>query len=148
MAAQFGTHRETGDANRRQAQYHAAFTGGLKGAGGGFAAAVPTAYVLNRSWAPFRGLTLPLKAFFVTMVTVASGVITADKAGLAFEVSDLLPAPRLNCEAEPAPHAALSVFALPFLSGPATQTQEQSTKDPRELTRSKSGTTSPLETRC
>lgn len=85
MSARFGTHRETGDPRRRQAQYDAALYGGLKGGSAGFAAAVPTAYLLNRSWAPFRGLTLPLKAFFVTMITVSSGVIAADKAGIAFE---------------------------------------------------------------
>ncbi|CAO1622216.1 unnamed protein product [Parajaminaea phylloscopi] len=87
MSSQFGTHHETGDPRRRQAQYDAAFLGGAKGAAGGLAAALPTAFVLNRNWAPFRGLTLPLKAFFVTMITVSSGVIAADKAGIAFERS-------------------------------------------------------------
>lgn len=61
--------------------------GGAKGAAAGLAAALPTAYVLNHRWPAFRGLTLPLKAFFVTMITVSSGVIAADKAGIAFEVS-------------------------------------------------------------
>lgn len=51
----------------------------------GIAGALPTAYILNRSWQPFRNLTLPLKAFFVTAVTLSSGVIAADKAGIAFE---------------------------------------------------------------
>lgn len=68
-------------------QYDAAFKGGIKGAGGGLAVSMPLAYVLNHRWAAFRGLTLPLKAFFVTMITASSGVIAADKAGIAFEVS-------------------------------------------------------------
>lgn len=60
--------------------------GGLKGGGGGLAVGLPAAYILNQRWAAFRGLTLPLKAFFVTMITISSGVIAADKAGIAFEV--------------------------------------------------------------
>lgn len=51
---------------------------------------VPTAYLLHLRWAPFRALPLPLKAFFVTTGTIAVGVIRADKAGIAFDVSDKL----------------------------------------------------------
>lgn len=51
----------------------------------GLAAALPTAYLLHQRWAPFRGLTLPLKAFFVTSATVCAGVIAADKSGIAFD---------------------------------------------------------------
>ncbi|CAO1629797.1 unnamed protein product [Sympodiomycopsis kandeliae] len=85
MSKSYGTHRETGDPVRRQAQYDAALKGGMKGGALGLGAGLPTAYLLNRSWAPFRNLTLPLKAFFVTAVTLSSGVIAADKAGIAFE---------------------------------------------------------------
>lgn len=66
--------------------YDAAVRGGAKGAGLGLAVTAPAAYLLHQRWAPFRGLTLPLKAFFVTAATVSAGIITADKSGLAYEV--------------------------------------------------------------
>ena len=68
-------------------QYNAALAGGVKGAGMGLCVAAPTAYLLHQRWLPFRGLTLPLKAFFVTTATIATGVIAADKSGIAFDVS-------------------------------------------------------------
>lgn len=45
----------------------------------------PTAYVLNRSWPAFRALTPAIKLFFVGGIAVGSGVIAADKAGIAFD---------------------------------------------------------------
>lgn len=68
-------------------QYNAAILGGAKGAGLGLSVALPTAYILHQRWLPFRHLTLPLKAFFVTSGTIVAGIISADKAGIAFEVS-------------------------------------------------------------
>lgn len=67
--------------------YNAAIRGGAKGASLGLAVAGPTAYLLNQKWTPFRHLTLPLKAFFVTSATICAGLIAADKSGLAYEVS-------------------------------------------------------------
>ena len=83
----FGSHAEYGDAVKRQAQYNAAMKAGAKGAGLGLSVAVPTAYLLHQRWLPFRQLTLPLKAFFVTSGTIVAGVIAADKGGIAFDVS-------------------------------------------------------------
>lgn len=51
----------------------------------GLAVSLPTAYILHQRWPAFRSLTLPLKALFVTAATISSGVITADKSGLAYE---------------------------------------------------------------
>ncbi|PWN32794.1 uncharacterized protein FA14DRAFT_181472 [Meira miltonrushii] len=81
----FGTHKEVGNPEKRQAQYNAALKAGMKGAGGGIAVAGPAAYFLHRTWQPFQRLTLPLKAMFVTFATVSAGVIAADKAGIAFD---------------------------------------------------------------
>lgn len=60
--------------------------GGAKGATIGIGISVPAAYVLHQRWPAFRQLPLPLKAFFITGFTVATGVIAADKSGLAYEV--------------------------------------------------------------
>lgn len=81
----FGTHKDVGNPEQRQAQYNAALKAGMKGAGGGIAVAAPAAYFLHRTWQPFQRLTLPLKTMFVTFATVSAGVIAADKAGIAFE---------------------------------------------------------------
>ncbi len=61
--------------------------GALKGAAVGVGAAAPAAYLLHRSWAPFRALRLPIKFFFVMAAGMATGAIVADKSGLAYEVS-------------------------------------------------------------
>lgn len=45
----------------------------------------PSAYLLNRSWPAFRGLTPAIKAFFVSSIAIGTGVIYADKAGIAFD---------------------------------------------------------------
>ncbi|KDN38571.1 hypothetical protein K437DRAFT_259359 [Tilletiaria anomala UBC 951] len=80
----FGTHAEHGNAEYRQEQYNATLRGAAKGSLFGLAVATPTAYMLQRSWAPFRALNLPVKSFFVMSATVMTGVICADKAGIAF----------------------------------------------------------------
>ena len=68
-------------------QYQATVRGAMKGSAAGLAASAPTAYLLHRSWAPFRGLSLPIKAFFVTSATIMTGIIAADKSGIAYDVS-------------------------------------------------------------
>lgn len=79
------THAEHGNREFREEQYAATVRGAAKGAGVGFAAAAPTAYLLHRSWAPFRSLRLPVKFFFVMAASMATGAIVADKSGLAYE---------------------------------------------------------------
>lgn len=81
----YGTHKDVGNPEKRQAQYNAALIASMKGAGGGLAVAGPAAYFLHRTWQPFQKLTLPLKTMFVTFATISAGVIAADKAGIAFD---------------------------------------------------------------
>ncbi|PWN52341.1 hypothetical protein IE53DRAFT_385208 [Violaceomyces palustris] len=81
----FGTHRDVGDVARREAQYNAALSAAFKGSTTGFAVAGPAAYIMHRQWPAFRALTLPIKAFFVVSASIATGVIAADKAGIAFD---------------------------------------------------------------
>lgn len=81
----YGTHKEVGNPEKRQAQYNAALSAAIKGAAGGLAVAGPAAYFLHRTWQPFQRLTLPLKAMFVSFATISAGVIAADKAGIAFD---------------------------------------------------------------
>lgn len=68
-------------------QYNASVNAAAKGFGMGLAVAAPGAYVLNRAWPAFRGLTPAIKLFFVTSVSLASGVISADKAGIHYDQS-------------------------------------------------------------
>ncbi|KAK0520195.1 Replication factor C, subunit RFC4 [Tilletia horrida] len=81
----FGTHRSVGDEQRRQRQYDYAVSQAAKGAALGLGVALPVAYVLNKRWAPFRRLNLPVQAFFVSSASIATGVIAADKAGIRFD---------------------------------------------------------------
>lgn len=81
----YGTHAEYGNAKYREEQYQATVRGAMKGSAAGLAASAPTAYLLHRSWAPFRGLSLPIKAFFVTSATIMTGIIAADKSGIAYD---------------------------------------------------------------
>ncbi|KAL9936095.1 hypothetical protein V8E36_004937 [Tilletia maclaganii] len=81
----FGTHRKVGNEERRQQQYDYAISHAAKGAALGLGAALPVAFILNKRWAPFRRLNLPVQAFFVSSAAIASGVIAADKAGIRFD---------------------------------------------------------------
>lgn len=81
----YGTHKEVGNPEKRQAQYDAALTASIKGAAGGLAVFTPAAYFLHKTWQPFQKLTLPLKVMFVSFATISVGVIAADKAGIAFD---------------------------------------------------------------
>ncbi|CAD6883997.1 unnamed protein product [Tilletia controversa] len=81
----FGTHRRVGNEERRQQQYDYAISAAAKGAALGLSLALPTAYILNKRWAPFRRLNLPVQSFFVTSASIAAGVIAADKAGIRFD---------------------------------------------------------------
>ncbi|KAJ1023129.1 hypothetical protein NDA16_003282 [Ustilago loliicola] len=81
----YGTHRDVGDVERREAQYNASVTAAAKGFGTGLAFSAPTAFLLNRSWPAFRNLTPAIKLFFVSSIAIGSGVIAADKAGIAFD---------------------------------------------------------------
>lgn len=81
----YGTHRDVGDVERREAQYNASVSAATIGFGKGLAFSAPAAYLLNRSWPAFRGLTPAIKLFFVSSIAIGSGVIAADKAGIAFD---------------------------------------------------------------
>ncbi|KAJ1034703.1 uncharacterized protein UBRO_05954 [Ustilago bromivora] len=81
----YGTHRDVGDVERREAQYNASVSAATVGFGKGLAFSAPTAYLLNRSWPAFRNLTPAIKVFFVSSIAIGSGVIAADKAGIAFD---------------------------------------------------------------
>jgi len=78
-------HAETGDKARRDAQYSAAVAGGMRGALTGAAISGPTIYLLHRNVAGFRGLSLPVKTLFGVMAVSASGVWSADRAGLRWD---------------------------------------------------------------
>ncbi|KAE8212850.1 hypothetical protein CF327_g3556 [Tilletia walkeri] len=80
----FGTHRRVGNEEQRQAQYDYAISHAAKGAALGLSLALPAAYLLNKRWAPFKRLNLPVQAFFVSSASIAAGVIAADKAGIRF----------------------------------------------------------------
>ncbi|SNX85813.1 uncharacterized protein MEPE_04522 [Melanopsichium pennsylvanicum] len=81
----YGTHRDVGDVERREAQYNASVQAAAKGFGYGLAFGAPSAYALNRTWPAFRGLTPAIKLFFVSSIAIGAGVISADKAGIAFD---------------------------------------------------------------
>ncbi|KIS67873.1 uncharacterized protein UMAG_03929 [Mycosarcoma maydis] len=81
----YGTHRDVGDVERREAQYNASVSAAARGFGAGLAVSAPSAYVLNRSWPAFRSLTPAIKLFFVSSFAIGTGVIAADKAGIRFD---------------------------------------------------------------
>ena len=66
-------------------QYNASVSAAAKGFGVGLAFSAPSAYLLNRSWPAFRALTPAIKMFFVSSLAIGTGVIYADKAGIAFD---------------------------------------------------------------
>lgn len=86
-----GTTHEYGDVQKRQAQFNATLKGGAKGGAAGLSVLLPTAYILNQRWAPFKQLPFNLKAFFMTTGTIVSAVIAADKSGIKFDVSSPVP---------------------------------------------------------
>ncbi|KAH8113324.1 hypothetical protein DFH11DRAFT_1601352 [Phellopilus nigrolimitatus] len=65
----------------------AVVSGGAKGFCAGLAAALPASYVLQRRWAYYRSLPPSIKAFGVIIVAVPSFVISAERAGLAYDKS-------------------------------------------------------------
>ncbi|PWY97150.1 hypothetical protein BCV70DRAFT_80131 [Testicularia cyperi] len=81
----YGTHRDVGDVDRREAQYNASVNAAAKGFGMGLAVVAPATYMLNRTWPAFTRLTPAIKLFFVSSLAIASGVIRADKAGIEFD---------------------------------------------------------------
>lgn len=66
-------------------QYNASVNAAAKGFGMGLAVSAPSAYALNRVWPAFRSLTPAIKLFFVSSFAIGTGVIMADKAGIAFD---------------------------------------------------------------
>ncbi|KAI8462005.1 hypothetical protein BY996DRAFT_8384577 [Phakopsora pachyrhizi] len=68
-----------------QAHYNAVLRGGTIWGATSLAGGLVGASALNRYWAGFRGLTLPLKAFAVTSVCTFSLIIGADRASRDFE---------------------------------------------------------------
>lgn len=66
-------------------QYNASVSAAVKGFSLGLAFTAPSAYLLNRSWPAFRSLTPAIKLFFGSSIAIGTGVIYADKAGIAFE---------------------------------------------------------------
>jgi len=69
------------------AHYNAVLRGGLTGGTVGLGTGLGVAYLLNRHTAFFRGLTLPLKAFFVSSSATFCLIIAADRASRGFEMS-------------------------------------------------------------
>ncbi|EJD00948.1 uncharacterized protein FOMMEDRAFT_21421 [Fomitiporia mediterranea MF3/22] len=70
---------------QQEEQQRAVITGGVKGFLGGLSVALPLSYILHRRWPYYRSLQPSLKAFGVILVAVPSFVISAERAGLAYE---------------------------------------------------------------
>ena len=63
----------------------AVIRGGIKGFLGGLGVALPLSYVLYRRSPYYRSLQPSLKAFGVILISVPACVISAERAGLAYE---------------------------------------------------------------
>ncbi|EPQ31386.1 uncharacterized protein PFL1_00721 [Pseudozyma flocculosa PF-1] len=81
----YGTHRQVGDVAKREAQYNTAISAAATGFAVGTLCAAPVAFLANRSLPTFRNLTPAIKTSLVFSVGIATGVIRADKAGIAFD---------------------------------------------------------------
>lgn len=81
----YGTHREVGNVEKRQAQYDATVVAGFKGFALGAGAAFAGGAIAQRRFASVRTLPLAIKASLVFSSGVAAGVISADRAGIAFD---------------------------------------------------------------
>ncbi|RKP35021.1 hypothetical protein BJ085DRAFT_8306, partial [Dimargaris cristalligena] len=67
--------------------YQAHIDGGIRGGILSTAVFVPTTYLLNRYWMPFRSLTLPFKAFLLTSGIASVIMIESERAGRVYEKS-------------------------------------------------------------
>ncbi|KAM5540370.1 hypothetical protein V8D89_005828 [Ganoderma adspersum] len=70
---------------QQDAHQRATIVGGLKGLTGGLAASMPAAYYLQHKSIYYRSLQPSLKALGVILVAVPACVISAEKAGIAYE---------------------------------------------------------------
>ncbi|KAG8874133.1 hypothetical protein FRC20_006644 [Serendipita sp. 405] len=60
-------------------------TGGIKGAFLGLGLSLPTAFYFHRTSPRFRAFPLPLKTAAVVMLTSATTVVWAERAGMAYD---------------------------------------------------------------
>ncbi|EGG03729.1 uncharacterized protein MELLADRAFT_89800 [Melampsora larici-populina 98AG31] len=67
------------------AHYQAVLKNGATWGTTGLAAGMAGAIAMNRYWAGFRGLTLPLKAFAVTSVATFALIVGADRGSRAYD---------------------------------------------------------------
>ncbi|KAG0140075.1 hypothetical protein CROQUDRAFT_665675 [Cronartium quercuum f. sp. fusiforme G11] len=67
------------------AHYQAVLKNGAAWGSTGLVAGMAGALTMNRYWASFRGLTLPLKAFAVTSVATFALIIGADRGSRAYD---------------------------------------------------------------
>ncbi|KAJ1970327.1 Replication factor C, subunit RFC4 [Dimargaris xerosporica] len=89
--------------------YQAHVDGGIRGGLVSTAVLTPSLYLLHRYWRPFRGLTVPFKAFLLTSGIASVVMIESERAGKKYEKAYYQPkvavSPNAVCDANAPPQS-------------------------------------------